>query len=124
MTRKLGLILATAGLLASAGYVLAQQSGPNGGLVAGAGHHKTELIISPTDLAVYLLEDGKPHGSKGVTMRAVIQQGGKTTTLNLADLDGKKLGTKLSAPIEKGAIIVLTGKDDHGHQLNARYVIK
>lgn len=103
---------------------LLAQTGPNGGLVGGTGHHKAELLVSPTDLTVYLLEDGKPHDSKGTTMRAVIQQGGKTTTLTLADQDGKRLVAKLPAPLQKGAIVVLTGKDDHGDQFNARYVIK
>ena len=36
---------------------------------------------------------------------------GKTTTINLADQDGKKLVAKLPAPLDKGAIVVVTGKD-------------
>jgi hypothetical protein len=122
--RKLALILAATSLLATAGHVLAQQKGPNGGLVAGTGSHTTELIVTPTELTVFLLEHGKPHDSKGTTqLRAVVQQGGKTTTISFGD-DGKKLVAKLPAPLEKGAIVVLTGKDHHGEQLNARYVIK
>jgi hypothetical protein len=124
MIRKLALILATACLLATAGHVLAQQTGPNGGLVGGTGAHQTELVVSPTELTVYLLEDGKAHESKGTSMRAVIQQSGKTTTVNFADQDGKKLVAKLSAPLDKGTIVVLTGKDHHGDQFNARYVLK
>lgn len=123
MLRRHGVLIAALVFLAAPLPLLAQ-TGPNGGLVAGAGHHKTELIVSPTDLTVYLLEDGKPHESKGTTMRAVIQQAGKTTTLNFADQDGKRLIAKLPAPLEKGAIVVLTGKDHHGDQFNARYVIK
>lgn len=124
MLRKLAVVLATAGLLATAGHVLAQQAGPNGGLLGGTGGHQTELVVSPTELTVYLLEDGKPHDSKGTSMRAVVQQSGKTTTINFADQDGKKLVAKLSAPLDKGTIVVLTGKDHHGDQFNARYVIK
>jgi hypothetical protein len=101
----------------------AQKSGPNGGLVAGSGSHQTELVVAPSELAVYLLEDGKAHESKGTTMRAVVQQGGKMTTINFTD-DGKKLVAKLAAPLEKGAIVVLTGKDHHGDLFNARYVMK
>ena len=52
-----------------------------------------------------------------------MQQGGKTTTIDFGD-DGKKLVAKLPAPLDKGAIVVLTGKDHHGDQLSARYVIK
>jgi len=104
--------------------VLAQRTGPNGGMVTGKGSHQTELVVSPTVLTVYLLEDGKPHESKGTSMRAVIQQSGKTTTISFADQYGEKLVAKLPAPLERGAVVVLTGKDHHGDQFNARYVIK
>ena len=124
MTRKLALILATVGMLATTGQVLAQRTGPNGGMVTGKGSHQTELVVSPTVLTVYLLEDGKLHESKGTSMRAVIQQSGKTTTISFADQNGEKLVAKLPAPLEKGAVVVLTGKDHHGDQFNARYVIK
>ncbi len=123
MIRKLALILAAGGLLLAAGQVLAQQKGPNGGLLAGS-EHQTELVVSATELTVYLHADNKPHDTNGTTLRAVVQQGGKTTTLNFADQGGKKLVAKLPAPLDKGAIVVLSGKDDHGERLNARYVIK
>jgi cytochrome c-type biogenesis protein CcmE len=122
MLRRHIILIAALGFLAAT--PLLAQTGPNGGLVAGTGHHKTELIVSATDLTVYLLEDGKPHEAKGSTMRAVIQHAGKTTTVDFADQDGKKLVAKLPAPLEKGAIVVLTGKDHHGDRFNARYVIK
>jgi hypothetical protein len=124
MTRKLTLILTTACLLAGAGYVLAQQTGPNGGLVGGTGAHQTELVISPTELTVYLIEDGKVQETAGANFRAVVQQGGKTETINLVDQQGKRLIGKLYAPVEKGAVVVLTGKDKHGDQFSARYSIK
>ena len=54
----------------------------------------------------------------------MVQEGGKTTTINLVDEEGKRLVGKLAAPLGKGAIVVLTGKDHHGDQFNARYVIK
>jgi hypothetical protein len=124
MLRQLALIATFVALLGSAAPTLAQKAGPNGGMVAGAGSHQTELVVSPTELVVYLLEDGKPHESTGTTMRAVIQQAGKNTTINLADQGGKRLVGKLPAPLDKGAIVVLTGKDHHGDQFNSRYVIK
>jgi len=124
MLRQLALVAAILALLGSAAPSLAQKAGPNGGLVAGTGSHQTELVVSPTELIVYLLEKGKSHESKGTKMRAVIQHSGKTTTLNFVDRDGKRLVTKLPAPLEKGAIVVLTGKDHHGDQFNARYLIK
>jgi len=124
MTRKFAFMLAAVGLIASTGSLLAQSAGPNGGLVHGSGGHQTELVVSPTELTVYLLENGKPHDSKGTSMRAVIQQSGKTATVTFVDQQGKKLIAKLPAPLDRGAIVVLSGKDHHGDQFNARYVIK
>ena len=121
MLRKIAYIAGVIAMLGAPSF--AQGTGPNGGLVAGAGSHKTELVVSPTELVVYLLEDGKAHELKGATLRAVVQQGGKTSTVNFADKDGKRLVGKLQTPLSKGAIVVVTGKDSHGDQFNARYVI-
>ena len=123
MLRKFGFLITTVGLLSTANPASAQKVGPNGGQLAGTGSHQAELVVTPEQLTVYLLEDGKPHDSKGATFRAVVQQDGKTTTINLADQDGKRLVAKLPAPLAKGAIVVLTGKDHHGDSFNARYVI-
>lgn len=124
MLRQLALVVTALALLSIAAPSVAQQKGPNGGLVAGTGGHQTELVVSPTELTVYLLEDGKVHDSTGTNMRAVIQQAGKKSTLTFTDVKGQKLVAKLPAPLEKGAIVVLTGKDHHDDQINARYVIK
>ena len=124
MLRQLALIAAILACLAVATPTLAQKAGPNGGMVAGTGGHQTELVVSPTELIVYLLDGGKTHDTEGTTMRAVIQQAGKSTTVNFVDQKGQKLVAKLPAPLEKGAIVVLSGKDHHGDRINARYVIK
>jgi len=121
--RILGFASAMAALIVAVGPALGQATGPNGGLLGGAGTHQTELVVSPTELAVYLLENGKPHNTAGASVRAVVQQAGKTTTLNLASQNGK-LVAKLPAALQKDAIVVITGKDGHGDQFNARYVIK
>ena len=122
--RNLMLPLAMGGFIVAAGPVLAQATGPNGGLLGGTGTHQTELVVSPTELTVYVLEHGKAHDTNGANMRIAVQQAGKTTTLKLAEQGGNKLIAKLPAPLEKGAIVVVSGKDSHGDQLNARYVIK
>jgi hypothetical protein len=124
MLRQLAFIAAIAAFLASVTPGSAQKAGPNGGLVERSGDHQLELVVSPGKLTVYLLEDGKPHDSKGTDLRAVIQQGAKKTTLTLADQKGEKLVAKLPAPLAKGAIVVITGKDHHGHRLNARFELK
>lgn len=124
LTRSALKITAAMLLLALVQPALAQQKkGPNGGLLAGKDGHETELIVTPAELTVFLLDGGKAHSVKGVTLRAVVQEGGKNSAIGLGAVDGKKLVGKLAAPLGKGAIVVLTGKDDHGHAVNARYVI-
>lgn len=103
----------------------AQKAGPNGGMLgASSGGHQAELVLSPGELTVYILEKGKVHETTGAKMRAVIQQSGKTTNVDLADQGGKRLVGKLDAPVETGAIVVVTGKDKHGDVITGRFVIK
>lgn len=102
----------------------AQKTGPNGGMLAGKGGHELELVATPTDLTIFIIDHGKVHSTKGVSLRAVIQQGGKSTTLPLVDVGGTKLTGELKVPLGSGAIVVITGKDDHGDVLSARYTIK
>jgi hypothetical protein len=123
MLGKLAFIVGTLVLFCGA-PALAQKTGPNGGLVGGTGSHQAELVLSPTELTVYLLENGKVHETTGASFRAFVQQRGKTTTFNLIDQAGKRSVGSLDAPIEKGAIVVITGKDRHGDRVSARYVIK
>lgn len=123
MRCRLAIIVGALVLLCSS-PTLAQKAGPNGGLLGGTGSHQTELVVSATELTVYLLENGKVHETKGASFRAVVLQGGKTTTINLLDQDGKRMVGKLDAPLEMGAIVVITGKDQHGDRVNARYVMK
>ncbi len=120
MKKILSLLLA----LMATSTAYAQSAGPNGGMLAGKGGHATELVLSPTELTVYIIDHGKAHSTKGVSLRAIIQQGGKSATVQLVDVDNKKLVGKLDAPVAAGAIVVATGKDDHGDVLTARYSIK
>ena len=53
----------------------------------------------------------------------MIQQAGKNVSVDFVDVGGKKLVAKLVAPLEKGAIVVVTGKDHHGDAVSARYVV-
>jgi hypothetical protein len=102
----------------------AQKAGPNGGMLAGKDGHEIELVVAPTELTVFIVDDGKAHSTKGVSLRAIVQQGGKSTTVPLVDVENKKLVGKLESPVGAGAIVVISGKDDHGHVLSARYTIK
>lgn len=114
--------VAVVGLAPIAGA--AENSGPNGGMVMGKGGHATELVVNGNEIAVYLLDHGKIHSADGVSLKAVVQQGGKTESVVLKSTDGKKLTGTLPVAIDKGAIVVLTGKDDHGDGISSRYVIK
>ena len=122
MLKKFALALVI-GSLAAGVPALAQKAGPNGGMLAGKAGHETELVVTATELAVFIIDDGKAHSTKGVKMTGVVQQSGKTGTITFASADDKKLVAKLAEPLAKGAIVVLTGKDDHGDAISARYVI-
>jgi hypothetical protein len=115
--------LATAALIGLAQPALAQKVGPNGGLIAGKAGHETELVVGATELTVYLLDHGKPHPVKGVSMRGVVQQAGANTTVTFEAAADNRMIARLAAPLAKGAIVVLTGKDDHGDAISSRYVV-
>lgn len=122
MLKKSIFMLALATMLAVQ-PAAAQSLGPNGGLLAGPAGHQTELVVGATELTVFLIDHGKPHSAKGVTIRAIVQQGEQKTTLTFERVGDTKLVAKLAAPLAKGAIVVLTGKDDHGDAISSRYVI-
>ena len=103
---------------------LAQDKGPNGGLLGGKGTHQTELVVTETELTVFVLDRGKTHDAKGTNLRAVIQQDGQNQTVPLKLEPGNKMVGKLTEPLKAGAIVVLLGKDHHGDLFNSRYVIK
>jgi len=110
-------------VLGISGAIAQQKTGPNGGLLAGKAGHETELVVSATELTVFLIDGGKAHSTKGASLRAVVQEAGKSTTIPMENVENKKLVGKLAAPIGKGAIVVLTGKDDHGDAISVRYTI-
>ena len=120
--RKIVLSLAVAAILGVGAPALAQTKGPNGGLISGEKGHAVELIPGATEITVYLLDDGKVEAPKGATVRAVIQDGSKNESVTLT-VDGNKLVGKLSAPLNKGARVVISGKDGAGHTVQGRFVI-
>lgn len=109
--------------LATAAMAQAPKVGPNGGMVAGKDGHEAELVVSPTEISIFLIDGGKPQPIGKSAVRAVVQQGGQTTTVALTSVENKRLVGTLAAPLAKGAIVVLTGKDDHGHGVSARFVV-
>ena len=124
MLKNLSLALAVLAPFALSVPALAQKTGPNGGVVVGKAGHETELVIGATDLTVYVLHDGKADDVAGTKLKAVVQDGGKTTTITFVAAGPTKLVAKLPAALGKGAIVVLTGKDHHGDAISARHVVK
>jgi len=117
----LGLLVA-ATLLGSPAY--AQTKGPNGGMVTKADGHPIEFVNSGQDIVFYFSDDdGSPMSMKGVEARAVVQDGGKTTTVPLAAVEPNKMVGKLQAPLTPGARVVVSAKL-HGHSLQARFTNK
>lgn len=110
-------------IVVAAHPAMAQTTGPNGGLLGGKDDHQTELLVTPTELIVYLIHNGKVDDIKGVSIRAVIQEGGANTSINFSAVEAKRFVAKLATPLGKGAIVAITGKDHHGHAITARYVI-
>ncbi len=97
--------------------------GPNGGLVAGASGHEVELVVSGAELSVYVLDEGKVAPVGKAQLRLVVQSGGKTTNHALAVAAPNRLNVKLPEPLASGSIVVISGKDDHGHTISARFTI-
>jgi len=117
----LGLLVA-ATLLGSTAF--AQTKGPNGGVVTKAEGHPIEFVNSGQEIVFYFSDDdGTPMSMKGVEARAVVQDGGKTTTVPLAAVDPNKMVGKLQASLNSGARVVVSAKL-HGHSLQARFTNK
>lgn len=110
--------------LAVAGPALAQKTGEHGGQTAVvAGHHDAELVIEPTRLVLYLTNHGKPLSAKDNAIKATVQDGGAKAEIKLT-VEGDHLVGPLSAPLNKGAIILLSGKTEDGHGVSARFTVK
>jgi hypothetical protein len=117
----LGLLVA-ATLLGSTAF--AQTKGPNGGVVTKAEGHPIEFVNSGQEIVFYFSDDdGSPMSMKGVEARAIVQDGGKTTTVPLAAVEPNKVVGKLQAPLNPGARVVVSAKL-HGHSLQARFTNK
>lgn len=94
-----------------------------GQFVEAEGHHGVELVVSANALTVYLTDEGKPMDLTGAQFKAVVQTDAGTSIVSLA-ADGATLKGTLAAPLPSGAKIVVSGKDRHGHPLQARFVNK
>ncbi len=110
--------------LALSGPAVAQKVGKHGGQTAVvAGHHDAELVIQPTKLLLYLSNHGKPLSAKDNAIKVTIQDGSKKSEIRLK-VEADHLVGALDAPLNKGAIVLLSGKTDDGHGVSARFTVK
>lgn len=100
----------------------AQTKGPNGGIVVKADEHPIEFVVRGQELVFYVSDhDGKPMPTKGLKARAIVQDGGKTTTIALSSAAPNMFVGKLAAPLGAKARLVFSSVFE-GHSLQARFV--
>ena len=116
------LMIAAVGLTLTIANADAQTKGPNGGIVMKVEDHPIEFVFSDQEIVFYVGDhDGKPMPTKGLKARAVVQVGGKTTTIALSPAEPNRFVGKLAAPLGSKARVVFSSVFD-GHNLQARFV--
>jgi hypothetical protein len=96
--------------------------GENGGDVVVMEGHPIEFVSKGQAITFYILEDdGKsPTPTKGFSGRAVIQDAGKTTAVNLSPAEPNMFVGQLAMPLGSKARVVFSAKIP-GHTLQARF---
>jgi hypothetical protein len=106
-------------------FAAAAQSskGENGGEVVVMEGHPIEFVSKGQAVMFYILEDdGKsPTPTKGFSGRAVIQDAGKTTAVNLSPAEPNMFIGQLAMPLGSKARVVFSAKIP-GHTLQARFI--
>ncbi|MBL0406693.1 hypothetical protein JKG68_22340 [Microvirga aerilata] len=117
----LALAIAASPLTAAAHEIA---KGPNGGPVVDSAGHHVELVAKGSELILFLTEsDDKPLASAGTTnARAIVQDGGKTATVQLQPAEPNKLVGALAQPLGSGARVVVSATMADGHAVQARFV--
>lgn len=96
--------------------------GPNGGALVDVDGHHVEFVPSDEVLTFYLTgENDSPIASAGAKIKAIVQDSGKTTLIDLAVVEPNKLVGKIANPLTSGAKVVVTGSLADGHTLQARF---
>jgi len=96
--------------------------GANGGDVVVMENHPIEFVSKGQEITFYILdEDGQtPVNTAGLSGRAVIQDGGKTTAVNLSPAEPNRFVGQLQMPLGARARVVFSAKVA-GHNLQARF---
>ncbi|GAB2954497.1 hypothetical protein GCM10027048_19910 [Hymenobacter coalescens] len=93
---------------------------PHGGIVRTAGKYHVELLLKGGQMTVYLLDDKEQSQSnKGLTGTAMLQQGGKTTTVKLAAFGDNQLRAQLPAGATPTTAIITLRRGTE--TINARF---
>jgi len=98
------------------------KKGTNGGDVVVIEGHPIEFVSKGPEIMFYILgDDGKtPTPTKGATARAVIQDAGKTTTVNLSPSEPNIFVGQLPMPLGSKARVVFSARVE-GHNLQVRF---
>ena len=96
--------------------------GANGGAVVVMEGHPIEFVARGQEITFYLLEDDakSPTPTAGATARAVIQDSGKITAVELSPGEPNMFVGKLAVPLGSNARVVFSAKVA-GHNLQARF---
>jgi hypothetical protein len=126
--RLIGILLVVAVLSFAGANAATSKRGPNGGPLVAADGHPIEFVHSEGEVVFYFTDDdgNTPLASKNLKGRAVIQDGGKTTTVPLSPSPPNKLVGKLKAPLSPKARVVVSASfsaGGHAHNLQARFTI-
>ena len=101
------------------------EKGPNGGQIVDVKGHHVEFTTKDSAIAVYLTDEkDAPIKSAGAEGKAIVQGGGKATTVMLSPTEPNIMTGKLEAPLAPGAKIVVSGRLADGHEILARFVAK
>lgn len=84
-------------------------------------HHGVEMVADADRITFYMTEHLEPADMTGGSFKAIVQTGEGTKIVPLA-IDADKLSAALDAALPKGAKVALSGKDGHGHTIQARFV--
>jgi hypothetical protein len=100
----------------------ASKKGANGGDVVVMENHPIEFVSKGQEVTFYILDEDAqtPVMTAGSTGRAVIQDGGKTTAVNLSPAEPNRLVGRLQMPLGARARVVFSAKVA-GHNLQARF---
>ena len=111
--------LAASGAMATSEHHHGAKHG--GQFVELKGHQGVEMVVKGNAITFFVTEEDKPAHLEGGSFRVVVQAGSSVKMYPLK-VDGSTLKVQLDSVLPRGAKIVITGKDGHGHTLQARFV--